>query len=205
MELPTADGKQARKLVVVSFAAPNDVRYPPTTGPVLSSCSSWTSQATRYRIYQHVSSRRAPSCPTNPSRAGKQWLLVKSWQNGLSPDVWDVRGESLASVDNNVMLSNKSNLTPEQRPAARIRSAVYLKLRCRGFGRDGGMIGWGLQVVVEGLSTKALKTPTTRLHALSFDAFVLMSHPIRTHFPRKPPDLAPPSNDLASKHLIPAL
>ena len=86
---------------------PNDVRYP----PVSSSCSSWTSQATRYRIYQHVSSRRAPTCPTNPSRADKQWLLVKSWQNGLSPDVWEVRGKSLASVD-------KLMLKPHTRVAA---------------------------------------------------------------------------------------
>ncbi|KAE9374585.1 hypothetical protein N431DRAFT_455328 [Stipitochalara longipes BDJ] len=77
-------------LVVVSFAAPNDVRYP----PVSSSCSSWTSRATRYRIYQHVSSRRAPTCPANPSHADKQWLPVKSWQNGLSPDVLEVPRES---------------------------------------------------------------------------------------------------------------
>jgi len=89
---------------------PNDVRYP----PVSSSCSSWTSQATRYRIYQHVSSRRAPTCSTNLFHTDKQWLLVKSWQNGLSPDVWEVRRETLAWVGNLRYLI----LSPHTRAAA---------------------------------------------------------------------------------------
>ncbi len=33
------------------------------------------------RTDQHVSSRRAPTRPTNPSHRGKEWLLIESWQN----------------------------------------------------------------------------------------------------------------------------
>jgi hypothetical protein len=77
IEVP--DG-QAR-FVLVWFAAPNDVRYPLRFAVLGPPNRPDTGSTSMYQVEE-----RRPVRPIRP-HGDKQWLLVKSWQNGLSPDV----------------------------------------------------------------------------------------------------------------------